>query len=104
MLPEDRNSKMSIFTGEPVEDMEIAKRLIGQFPRVDYASLMAIAADQRQPQSARIAAIYTLGLTDEKRQSQATLRHISGNPREPADVRDHAAEALESITPSEGGL
>ncbi len=93
---------MAIFTGEPIEDMEIAKRLIGKYPDVDFASLMAIARDRTQPQSARIAAIYTLGLTDERRRSQAILQHISGDPREPTEVRDHAAEALESLLPSRG--
>jgi|SRR5882672_8736309 len=97
-LAEDRDSKMSMFTGDPVEDMEIAKRLIGQYPDVDFRSLMAIASDQRQPQSARIAAIYTLGFTDEQRLSRAALTQISGDPREPADVRDFATEALESLT------
>jgi hypothetical protein len=86
-----------MFTGEPVEDMEIAKRLIGQYPHVDFASLMAIASDRTQPLSARIAAIYTLGFTDERRQSQVILGRISGNPSEPAVVRDYAAEALESL-------
>lgn len=89
---------MTIFTGELVEDMEIAKRLIGQYPQVDIRSLMEIASDPRQPQSARIAAIYTLGFTDERRLSQDLLTRIAADSTEPDDVRDYAAEALESAT------
>ena len=88
-----------MFTGDPGEDMEIAKRLIGQFPHVDYRSLMAVASDETQPPSARIAAIYTLGSTDEQRLSRTMLTQISGNAGERADVRDYAAEALRSLTP-----
>jgi hypothetical protein len=62
--PELRDAMAKLFTGDPVEDVEIAKRLIARYPDVDIAALMAIADDQTQPQSARFAAIYTLGFTD----------------------------------------
>jgi hypothetical protein len=85
------------FSGHPVEDMEIAKRLIGNYPNVDLPALLAIATDRTQPRSARIAAIYTLGFTDDHRISCAALAQIVDNTDEPDAVRDHATEALESI-------
>lgn len=85
-----------LFTGDPVEDMEIAKHLIARYPDVDIAFLGAIAADRQQPESARIAAIYTLGFTDDARVSQAVLSRIASDVTEPEEVRDHAAEALNS--------
>jgi hypothetical protein len=85
----------TLFTGDPIEDMEIAKGLIAKHPHVDFSSLIAIASDRRQPLSARIAAIYTLGFTDDGGVSCATLSRILGTPDEPEEVRDHAAEALE---------
>ncbi len=88
----------TIFSGEPVEDMEIAKRLIAQHPNLDFRALTAIAADQTQSRSARIAAIYTLGFTDDDGRSISALMRIVGNGDEPDDVKDHAAEALQSLT------
>jgi hypothetical protein len=86
-----------IFSGHPVEDMETAKRMIANYPNVDLTDLIAVATDRTQPRSARIAAIYTLGFTDDHGISSAALARIVGNTDEPDDVRDHANEALESI-------
>ncbi len=86
-----------IFSGHPVEDMETAKRMIANHPNVDLPDLIAIASDRTQPRSARIAAIYTLGFTDDHGISGAALAHIASNTEEPDDVRDHATEALDSI-------
>ena len=90
----DRPRMVIPFTGDPVEDMEIAKGLIAKHPHVDFASLIAIAADRRQPLSARIAAIYTLGFTDDDGVRYTMLSRILDTSDEPAEVRDHAAEAL----------
>ena len=87
-LDEDRSRRTSMFTGDPGEDMEIAKRLIGQFPHVDYRSLMAVASDETQPPSARIAAIYTLGFTDEQRLSRTMLSQSIPAGFAPFDVQE----------------
>ncbi len=87
----------TILSGDPIEDMETAKRLIARHPDVDFAKLIAILSDRGQPRSARIAAIYALGFTDDNGVSHAALTHILGDAGEPADVRDHAAEALDSM-------
>jgi hypothetical protein len=92
-------ARKAIFSGDPVEDMEIAKRLIGKHPNVDVHQLLSIATDKTQPQSARIAAIYTLGFTDDAGMSRMALTQIVSNTGETSDIKDHAAEALENITP-----
>lgn len=77
--------------------MEVAKRLIAQHPDIDIPGLIAIAEDCTAPHSARTAAIYALGMTDDQGLSRATLARIEADADRPADVRDHAAEALASI-------
>ena len=93
----EERTMTKIFTGDPEEDMEIAKRLIAKFPDLDLAELIAIATDQTQPHSARIAAIYTLGFTDDDGLSNPALTRISTDTKEPADVRDYASEAVASM-------
>lgn len=95
----DAETKNTIFTGDPVEDMEIAKRLIGKYPNVDLRSLILIAANRTEAPWVRIAAIYTLGFTDDKGLSKTVLTRIIADDAEPANVKDHAVEALDSITP-----
>lgn len=90
-------TSMTNFSGDPVDDMEIAKQLIAQHPNVNLSELISIATDQTQPQSARIAAIYTLGFVDDDELSTLALTRILNDADEPADVRDHATEAVESI-------
>lgn len=85
------------FTGDPVEDFEIAKRLVGSYPAVDLAGLAATTADRAAPHSARVAAAWALGFVDEAGSSAATLRRITDDTDEPDDLRDHAAEALASM-------
>ncbi len=84
----------SIFNGDFAEDMETAKRLIKRHPHVDFPALMAIAADQTEPDSVRIAAIYTLNFTDDHGVSRALRARIAEDADEPAEIRDHAAEEL----------
>jgi hypothetical protein len=87
-----------IFSGNDIEDMEIAKRLIANHANVNLSKLIAIAKDRAQPQSARIAAIYTLGFTDDNGLSRSTLIQISQNSNEPAEIREYATEAVESFS------
>lgn len=82
------------FSGDPVEDIEIAKRLIARYPDVDVGNLIRIAADQALPDCSRVAAIYTLGFVDDNARSRATLSQIAANKNEPASIIDHASEAL----------
>ena len=88
-----------IFCGDPIEDMETAKRLTGAYPYSDIGSLATTAADQGAPHSARIAAVYVLGFTHDDLRTRETLTRIIDDAGEPEDVRDHAVEALASITP-----
>jgi hypothetical protein len=83
-----------LFTGDPIEDMEIAKALIAKHPDVDLDPLIAIAADRQQPISARIAAIYTLGMTDDHGRSRSTLTRLANDQGERPEIKDHAEEAL----------
>ena len=86
-----------IFGGDPVEDMEVAKRLIGDHPNINFADLISVAVDRNQPVSARIAAIYTLGFTDDEGVSISALSRIVSDPDEPDDVKEHATEALDNM-------
>ena len=85
------------WTGDTVEDMEIAKAVIAQHPNVDVVGLIAAASDRLAPHSARLASIYTLGFTDDQGLSRMALAAIRDDPGEDPDLRDHAEEALASI-------
>jgi hypothetical protein len=98
-MNEDVNAITTPFSGEFGADVETAKRLIAAYPNVDIRRLMSIAGDPRQPQSSRIASIYTLGFTDDHGISKSTLAGLASDPHESHDIRDYAAEALASITP-----
>lgn len=89
----------TVFRGNFSEDMEIAKHLINQFPNVDLSMLTAIARDTNQPESSRVAAIYTLGFTDDQGRSRSVLSGIIGDAHQSDIVKDYAQEALTSITP-----
>lgn len=86
------------FTGDFVEDIEIAKRLIAAHPKVNLRQLMTIADDHKHTESARIASIYTLGFTDDHGVSKAILARLAHDPAESFDIRDHATEALGYVT------
>ena len=88
------------FGDNPTENIEAAKRLIARHPHVDVAALMATAADHAAPHSARLASIWTLGFVDDSGMSRTTLVGIVDDAGEADDIRDHATEALASITPS----
>ena len=82
------------FVGNLVADIETAKGLIGRYPRIDLSMLLQVATDRHQPVPARVAAIYTLGFTDDDGVSGPVLAWIVMNSMEPELVRDHATEAL----------
>ena len=82
------------FVGDLVADIETAKRLISHYPRVDLSMLLQVATDRHQPVPARVAAIYTIGFTDDDGVSGPVLARIVTNPMEPELVRDHATEAI----------
>ena len=86
------------FTGDLVEDIKIAKRLIAAYPKVNLRQLMTIADDRKHSDSARIASIYTLGFTDDHDVSKAILARLAHDPAESYDIRDHATEALGYLT------
>jgi HEAT repeat protein len=82
------------FTGNAVADMETAKWLISHAGQLDIPAFMELAGDQRQPQWARIAAIYTLGMADDRYESASALVQILDDDADDEQVRAHAAEAL----------
>jgi hypothetical protein len=98
-MNEGVNANVTPFSGDFVADIETAKRLIAAYPNVDLHLLMSIAGDPQQPESSRIASIYTLGFTDDHGISKSTLVGLASDPNESHGIRDHAAEALESNTP-----
>jgi hypothetical protein len=88
---------VDLFTGDAVGDMETAKRLIAAHPNLDLRALIAVAEDPERPEASRIAAIYALGFTDDEGLSVRVLQAIVGRGDESAAIRDHAAEALDSL-------
>lgn len=82
------------WTGDPVDDIETAKRMIARHPNVDLPDLLATAADRAAPHSARIVSIWTLGFVDAAGVSRELLARLADDPTEPPDVRDHAQEAI----------
>jgi hypothetical protein len=87
------------FTGDFGADIGIAKQLLAKHPKVNLRRLLAIADDAQQPESARVAAIYTLGYTDDHGVSKTILVRLAHDQTVSEPIRDHAAEALASITP-----
>jgi hypothetical protein len=88
----------TILTGDPVEAMEAAKRLISKNERRQIDRLMSIAAHRHNPLWSRIAAIYTLGFIDEAAVSLNTLRSLAYDRTEHALVIEHAREAMDNLS------
>jgi HEAT repeat protein len=86
----------SLFSDDPVESMETAKKIIGGRLKASFDILAATARDKGRQKWPRIAAIYTLGFVGGDRAS-APLRKLLVDPDEDAEVRSHAAEALGNI-------
>lgn len=90
----------TLWTGDPVEDIKVAKALVARYPDIDLPGLIATAANRAAPHSARIAATWCLGFVDYAGTSSATLSKIAEDEGEPPDLHDHAVEALASVLPS----
>jgi len=97
LMSKDTNPIRTLFSGDFAADIETAKSLIAAYPNVNLHQLMTIAGDPQQPQSSRIASIYTLGFTDDHGLSKTTLVSLAGDLNESPGIRDHADEALHSI-------
>lgn len=86
-----------ILAGEPVEAMEAAKRLAAQNNPHHIPTLVAIAANKGLPMWPRIAALWTLGLTDDDRVSVPALKRIIADEKEGEQIKDYANEALDHL-------
>jgi len=82
--------------GSPNGAMEAAKKVIAGKVRIDPALLAEIASSGCYKKWSRIAAIYVLGLLNDKRCVPELMR-VLGSRKEDSNLRDHAAEALGNI-------
>src|SRR5260370_497409 len=82
-----------ILAGDPIESIEAAKRLIAA-DAVDAAKLRDIAVNRKNKTSARVAAIYAVGFSDDPSMAGPALKDIAANPNDDEECRAHAAEAL----------
>ena len=87
---------LRMLTGDPVEAMESAKKLIGSKVPPESALLEQIASERKYKKWSRIAAVYTLGVLS-SRASVETLISILRDGSDDPQVRAHAAEALGNI-------
>ena len=78
---------------DPLEAMEVAKRLIVG-GAVDPAALSKVAADKKNKPGARVAAIYALGFVDDGSIAGPVLADIVADSTDSEECRAHAAEAL----------
>jgi HEAT repeat protein len=86
----------SLFSDDPIESMEAAKKIIGGHVKADPVELAQIAEDKGLTKWPRISAIYTLGFTGEEKFAPL-LRGILADAGNDADIRSYAAEALGNI-------
>ncbi len=84
---------MSILTGDPLDAMEAAKKIVNGAIKVDPDLLLLIVDNHQYKTWSRIAAIYALGFLNHP-SSARSLIGIVGNTKEPSQVRSHAAESL----------
>src|SRR5260370_19915999 len=82
-----------ILAGDPIESIEAAKRLIAA-DAVEAAKLRDIAVNRKNRTSARVAAIYALGFSEDGSIAGPVLAEIVANPNDDEECRVHAAEAL----------
>lgn len=87
-----------LWTGDPVNDMEIAKNVVARHPDVDLFGLMFSAANPAAPHSARIAATWCLGFVDDAGRSSELLLRIVADDTAPPDLRKHAMQAFHKVT------
>lgn len=84
---------MRILTGDPVQAMESAKKVIGSRADIDPSLLREIATNKLYKKWSRIAAVYALGFLAH-RASAPALIGILEDRDEHFELRGHAAEAL----------
>ena len=87
-----------ILTGDAIEAIEAAKRLISA-DAADAAKLRAISVNRRNNIAARVAAIYALGFADNEQIAGAALQEIVADREDDEECRAHAAEALAHLGP-----
>ena len=85
-----------MLAGSPKGAMEAAKKIIAGKVRIDPALLAEIASSRCYKKWSRIAAIYVLGLLNDKRCVPELIRVLENRKEDPS-LRDHAAEALGNI-------
>jgi HEAT repeat protein len=84
---------MLLLTGDPVEAMEAAKKIIGRSGTVAPVLLLEVVQNEKYKTWSRIGAVYALGFLG-YRPSVPHLIRILEESREPFTLRCHAAEAL----------
>ncbi|HTV89195.1 MAG TPA: HEAT repeat domain-containing protein [Stellaceae bacterium] len=82
-----------ILSGEPAAATAAAKRLIST-EAVDAARLRDIAIEKKNPDAARIVALYALGFTDDGSVASGTLAGVAADDNDSEGCRRHAAAAL----------
>jgi|ERR1035437_60435 HEAT repeat protein len=87
---------LRMLTGDPIEAMESAKKLIGSKVHVQPVLLEQIASEKKYKKWSRIAAIYVLGFLNHKT-STAVLSSILRDRLDNPQIRAHAAEALGNL-------
>jgi HEAT repeat protein len=89
-------SLVQLLSGDAVQCMETAKKIIAGGLAIAPAELVEIARAKAQGKWPRIAAIYALGLVGGDEVSP-TIRAILADSENDEDVRSHAAEALGNL-------
>jgi hypothetical protein len=87
---------MLLLTGDPVEAIEAAKKIIVRSGTLAPVLLLEVAQNEKYKMWSRIAAVYALGFLGVKL-SVPRLIHILEESREPLTLRCHTAEALGNV-------
>jgi HEAT repeat protein len=87
----------SLTSGDPVENMETAKKVIGGDADIDNVTLSKVAENKSLGKWPRIAAIYALGFAAGAAGYAGLFRRILSDEREDPEIRSHAAEALGNL-------
>ena len=90
----DTLNPFSLINSDPITSMEIAKQIISRKIFANPNDLIKIASNRDFNKWSRIAAIYTLGFSDDDKQIREVIRRILEDVRDNIDIRAHAAEAL----------
>jgi HEAT repeat protein len=87
---------MLLLTGDPIEAMEAAKKIIGRSATVAPVLLLEVAQNKKYKMWSRIGAVYALGFLGLKLSVPRLIR-ILEESGEPLTLRCHAAEALGNV-------